>query len=143
MIFRHAGGEFPVPEGAEILSFQDGQGVLKVEGRRVPFAVAGDDVWVQGRVYRVARAGGPRRSGAAAGMAAGNRIKSQMPGTVLAVRVSPGDRVEAGQTLVLMESMKMEMAVEAPRAALVQAVHCAVGQLVEMDALLVELSPDG
>lgn len=123
-----------------LLYFQDGVGVMCVEGRYVRFAVAGDQVWVDGRVYTVPRASGPRRAGAAASASTERRIKAAMPGTVLSVRVSAGDRVEAGQTLLVMESMKMEMAVEAPRAGKIEVVHCAPGQMVEMGAVLVELS---
>ena len=144
MIFRYLDSEgqpreHALPVDAELLSFEGGLGVLRTGGRLVRFALHGEQVWVDGRVFTVARPQGPRRSGAAAGASADNRIKAQMPGTILAVRVAEGDDVEAGQTLVLMESMKMEMAVEAPRAARVQAVHCRPGQMVEMEALLVEL----
>lgn len=122
----------------DLIHFVEGVGVLRVEGRLVRFAVAGDQVWVDGRVYTVPRAAGPRRAGAAASASSERSIKAQMPGTVLSVRVSAGDSVQAGQTLLVMESMKMEMAVEAPRAAVIAAVNCRAGQMVEMGAVLVE-----
>jgi len=127
----------------ELIHFSNGVGVMLIEGRHVRFAVAGDQVWVDGRVYTVPPATGPRRAGAAASASADRRIKAAMPGTVLSVRVAPGDLVEAGQTLLVMESMKMEMAVEAPRSGQVDAVHCRAGQMVEMGAVLVELSGEG
>ena len=124
---------------ADLVWFADGVGVMSVEGRHVRFAVAGNQVWVDGRVYTVETAG-PRRAGSSASASSERRIKSQMPGTVLSVRVAVGDEVEAGQTLLLMESMKMEMAVEAPRAGRVATIACAPGQMVEMGAVLVELA---
>jgi biotin carboxyl carrier protein len=62
-----------------------------------------------------------------------------MPGTVLRVLVAPGDRVAAGQTLVLLEAMKMELAVSAPGDGTVSAVHVEAGQLVQGGAALAEI----
>ena len=64
-----------------------------------------------------------------------------MPGTVLEVLVSPGDVVSAGQVLVLLEAMKMELAVPAPAAGTVTAVLVAAGDLVARGQALVELDP--
>jgi biotin carboxyl carrier protein len=63
-----------------------------------------------------------------------------MPGTVLRVLVAPGDEVAAGQTLVLLEAMKMELAVAAPGDGTVAAVHVEPGQLVQAGAALAELA---
>jgi propionyl-CoA carboxylase alpha chain len=60
-----------------------------------------------------------------------------MPGKVVAVRVAPGDEVEPGQVLVVLEAMKMEHQVTAPEAGVVSEVLVAVGQQVENGALLV------
>ncbi|MCP5030788.1 MAG: ATP-grasp domain-containing protein [Actinomycetia bacterium] len=62
-----------------------------------------------------------------------------MPGAVRVVAVSVGDRVEAGQTLVIMEAMKMEHTVTAPEAALVTEVRCGVDDQVDNGAVLVVL----
>ncbi|MEJ2523386.1 MAG: acetyl-CoA carboxylase biotin carboxylase subunit [Gammaproteobacteria bacterium] len=64
-----------------------------------------------------------------------------MPGTVVAVHVSPGDTVEAGQALLVMEGMKMELTLAAPVAGEVERVHCKPGQSVEADAVLVDIRP--
>jgi len=82
--------------------------------------------------------GGEDDDGAAAAPAGGS-LAAPMPGTVLRVLVSPGDRVAAGQTLVLLEAMKMELAVAAPGDGTVAAVHVEAGQLVQAGAALAEI----
>ena len=70
---------------------------------------------------------------------AGGSLAAPMPGTVLRVLVSPGDRVAAGQTLVLLEAMKMELSVASPGDGVVSAVHVEAGQLVPAGAALAEI----
>ena len=66
-----------------------------------------------------------------------------MPGTVLRVDVAPGQAVQAGQTLVVLEAMKMELSVAAPVEGTVRDVHVTAGQLVARGQALVELEDDG
>ena len=66
-------------------------------------------------------------------------VTAPMPGTVIAVLVSPGDRVEARQTLCVLEAMKMETPLVSPYAATVRAVHVSAGDRVAGGAVLVEL----
>ena len=68
-----------------------------------------------------------------------SNVIAPMPGTVIKVLVSPGDRVEAREPLVVLEAMKMETPLAAPYAATVAAVHVAEGDRVAGGALLVEL----
>jgi glutaconyl-CoA/methylmalonyl-CoA decarboxylase subunit gamma len=58
-------------------------------------------------------------------------IRSPIPGRVVKVMVKAGDRVSAGQTVVVVEAMKMENELRAPRAGEVQEVRCAEGAAVE------------
>jgi len=68
----------------------------------------------------------------------GGRLVAPMPGTVTAVDVAEGAMVKAGQTLVVVEAMKMEHAIKAPHDGTVSRVDCAVGDLVaEGDELVV------
>jgi biotin carboxyl carrier protein len=67
-------------------------------------------------------------------------IAAPMPGNVLAVRVSEGDEVVAGQVLVVLEAMKMENNVPAPAAGRVVRVLVASGQQVQRAETLVELA---
>jgi propionyl-CoA carboxylase alpha chain len=64
-----------------------------------------------------------------------------VPGTVTVVEVSPGDRVTAGQTLVVLEAMKMEHRITTPHAGRVAAVMVSAGQQVERGAVLLAVEP--
>jgi len=63
-----------------------------------------------------------------------------MPGTVLKVLVEPGARVVKGETILILEAMKMELPLRALEDASVVAVHCREGELVQAEAVLVELA---
>ena len=67
---------------------------------------------------------------------------SEMPGTVVAVLVEPGQRVSAGQRLVVVESMKMEHPAEATNDGVVEAVHVSIGQFVEAHTVLVSMAQE-
>ena len=62
-----------------------------------------------------------------------------MPATVVSLRARPGDSVDEGDTLMVLEAMKMELPIRAPRAGIVKAVHCAEGELVQPGINLVEI----
>jgi len=64
-----------------------------------------------------------------------------MPGTIVAIKVRAGDRVEAGQALLIMEGMKMELTLSAPVAGVVERVLCAEGDSVDAEAVLVDIRP--
>lgn len=67
-------------------------------------------------------------------------LSAPMPGTVIDVAVAIGQQVRAGDTLLTLEAMKMELPVRAPRDGIVSAVHCAPGDLVRPGPPLVELT---
>ncbi|MGH3072030.1 MAG: acetyl/propionyl/methylcrotonyl-CoA carboxylase subunit alpha [Gaiellaceae bacterium] len=69
----------------------------------------------------------------------GSSVTAPMPGTVVRVNVSAGDKVEARRPLVVLEAMKMETPLTAPYDATVTAVHVEEGDRVTGGALLVEL----
>jgi biotin carboxyl carrier protein len=123
-----------------------GNGVFRVDEEtrsRLAYAAGPADarwVFVDGRVYLVDVAGGPqagsrrrRTSGADAALAA------PMPATVVAVNVEPGQRVSTGDVLILLEAMKMELPVRAPRDGTVRCVVCSAGELVQPGVPLLEL----
>ena len=74
--------------------------------------------------------------------AGSSRITAPMPGTVISINVSVGDRVEARRPLLVLEAMKMETPLTAPYDATVKAVHVEEGDRVAGGALLVELEAD-
>ena len=67
------------------------------------------------------------------------KIVAPMPGRVVLVKARPGDEVVAGQELLVMEAMKMELAVKASRDGVVADVRAAAGDFVEADTVLVAL----
>lgn len=66
-------------------------------------------------------------------------LSAPMPATVLAIKVAPGQAVAAGDLLVLLEAMKMEMPIAAPRAGRVKSIACREGELVQPGVPLLEL----
>ncbi|MCF6274779.1 MAG: biotin/lipoyl-binding protein [Robiginitomaculum sp.] len=74
--------------------------------------------------------------------AGGNAITAPMPGKIIAVNIAVGDSVKAGDKLIIMEAMKMEMALEAPRDCIVAAVNCTADALVSDGEVLLELEPE-
>ena len=66
----------------------------------------------------------------------GERITSPMPGTILAVNVTPGQSVRKGDVLMVLEAMKMETEIMCPRDGVVSSVQAAKGAAVESGTLL-------
>ena len=109
-----------------------------VERPRRAWSVSDGDVrWVflHGDVYEfeVQRAG-RRRSAAQHGS-----LTSPMPATVRKVAVEPGSVVKKGDTLLVLEAMKMELPVRAPADGVVKKVSCREGDLVQPGVPLVEI----
>lgn len=90
----------------------------------------------RGRAYRLEEET-ERSRGAHRSVAGG--LEAPMPGKVIAVRVAPGDTVVKGDELLVVEAMKMENAVRAPREGRVKSVSARVGDMVSPGVVLVEL----
>ena len=140
------GGADPVAAHAE---FQDGVLMVTCQGRtqRYVYAHTGTatghgTAWLgrDGQAWALAEeepvAGGPAGAGGGDGV-----VRSPMPGTVLAVKAAKGERVRAGQPLLIVEAMKMEHTISAPVDGVVAELTAAVGQQVELDEVLAVISP--
>jgi len=68
-----------------------------------------------------------------------DNVRAPMSATVLRVLVAAGDDVAEGDLLAVVEAMKMEMPLRAPRAGVIKAVKCREGELVQPADVLVEL----
>ena len=74
--------------------------------------------------------------------AAKGALRAPMPSVVVDVRVREGERVEVGQPIVVLESMKTETVLRAPVAGVVKAVACSKGEMVEEGRELIDLEED-
>lgn len=113
----------------ELRSGDNGRQVAVVDGVEYPFEVIG---LVRERVLP-AKVERP----AAAPVAIEGALTAMMPSKVIAVHVKVGDRVQAGQVVLVLEAMKMESELRAPRDGIVQAVNCAPGDSVSPGVPLV------
>lgn len=65
-----------------------------------------------------------------------------MPGSIVEVKVKAGDKVNAGDPVLVIEAMKMENEIQAPKSGIVIAVHVKKGDSVTPDETLLEIQPD-
>ena len=133
-----SGGHFAITDAAI-----DGHWLsLKIAGqsRRLRCRVDASSVFLHDGEQRVTLSRLPAfrlDAGDAAGV--GDRVLAPMPGRIVLLRVAIGDVVDEGQELGVMEAMKMELALKAPRAGVIADVRVATGDFVEGDALLIRL----
>ena len=113
--------------------------VTSDSGRAIAYGVRrGGVTWVflAGRVYVV------EQNESATGRATQHddaALAAPMPATVVAINVKAGQQVKAGDVLVVLEAMKMELAVSAPYDGTVRTIACRVGELVQPGVPLVAL----
>jgi acetyl/propionyl-CoA carboxylase alpha subunit len=67
-------------------------------------------------------------------------IKAPMPGVVVEVLVTPGQRVEKGDIVIILESMKMQNELKAPRAGQIHAVRVIAGDKVDQNTIMVTIT---
>ena len=119
-----------------------GNGVFRIEhdGRCDVVYVAGTsgDRWAfwKGEIFRSTEERSAVRRATRSGPA--EPLMAPMPATVLKVLVEPGAAVKNGDTLIIVEAMKMELPLRAPADATIKAVRCREGDLVQPETVLVE-----
>lgn len=124
-------------EGAQLLLEQE-----LPDGRRRQLRIAGHvdgdqrQLWVNGRTLRCERV---RETAVAdAGDAS---LAATIPAVVVDILVQTGETVSAGDKLILLESMKMVIPIQAPHDGVVADIHCAVGDSVQAGVPLLALDP--
>ncbi len=139
-----SGGE---ASAVEVRFLGDGEIRAVVDGRAVGGGFAADErsvmVSLDGAAYTLERPAAPDVDGAASGAADGASLTAPMPGTVVKVLVGEGDEVEEGQTLLVLEAMKMEQSVAAPHAGKIASLPYAEGDRVPGGAVLAEVEAAG
>ena len=128
-------GEFvvrPDASGRYLVSGPDGDFVVSAVAAR-------DRIWAacDGHVLEIQVQPASSRAHARAGEH--DVLGPPMPATVVRVRVKRGDSVRAGDVLIALEAMKMELSIRAPRNGVVTAIHCREGELVQPGVTLIEI----
>lgn len=125
----------------KIIHSEDGKLDLLIDGERVIAYVSSDGakrwVTVNGRTVVLTKASGAKRSGA--GQEHASELAAPMPGVVRSVNIEQGESVKKGQTLLVLEAMKMEIRIQAPFDGLVKSLAVKVGETVEREQILIVL----
>jgi len=125
----------------EIILAEDGLLELLIDGERVSAHISSDNakrwVTINGRTTLLTKSSGTKRSGAKHEHS--GELTAPMPGQVRAVNVSEGDAVTKGQTLIVLEAMKMEMKIQAPMDGTVGKVFVEQNETVEREQILIEI----
>jgi len=111
--------------------------VVEVDGKRLAVSVPDSLLPTSARIHKPLAPVRSKTSHASAG--SGNDVASPMQATVIKVEVAAGDSVVKGQTVVVLEAMKMEQAITAPRDGVVAKVSAEVGTTVKAGFVLLSL----
>jgi biotin carboxyl carrier protein len=126
----------------EVLSANDGNVELLIDGNRITAYVSSDSakrwVTIQGQTFVLTKSSGARKGGHGGHHAAGE-LTAPMPGQVRLVNVREGESVSKGQTLLVLEAMKMEIRIQAPFDGMVTSVSVKTGQTVEREQTLLSI----
>ncbi len=124
----------------------DGAYRLELDGvaDRVWIAVRGDTAYIHagGVNWAVTQTDPLEKLTAAGGGGRADCAEAPMPGTVVRVAVKPGDSVTRGQTMMVVESMKLETSINAWRDGVVAEIHRQQGETFERKAPLIALEPE-
>lgn len=126
-------------ETVELVSMSNGQALIIHNGVRESVAYSFDDrqLYIDDGCGHFILEDVTHKPADAAGGAGSGQVKASMDGAIVDVLVAEGDSVEAGQTLVVLEAMKMEHPLKAGVTGVVKAISCSAGQQVKSKQLLV------
>ncbi len=127
------------PRGAHTVT--DDHVSVTLDGVRHTFHRAADWIGRDGDAWHVRDHDPVAASLTRAGQAGADSLTAPMPGTVTVVKVAVGDEVAAGQSLLVVEAMKMEHVISAPHAGTVTELDVAPGTTVAMDQVLAVIAP--
>jgi biotin carboxyl carrier protein len=126
----------------EVIQAKDGKLDLLIDGKHVIAYISSDNakrwVTIHGKTFVLSKSLGTRKGGHGGHHAAGE-LTAPMPGQVRAVNVSEGEMVTKGQTLLVLEAMKMEIRIHAPQDGVVKKLFVKQGQTVEREQKLIEI----
>lgn len=114
---------------------------LELSGTVGHFHRSGDWLGRDGDTWHVQDHDPVEASLSGAGRSGADTLAAPMPGTVTVVKVAVGDEVEAGQSLLVVEAMKMEHVISAPHAGTVTELDVTAGSTVAMDQILAVVAP--
>ena len=127
---------------AEVLHAANGKLDLLIDGKHVTAYISSDNakrwVTINGQTSVLTKSTGARRGGQAGHHTTGE-LTAPMPGQVRALNVSEGDAVTKGQTLLVLEAMKMEIRVQSPMDGTVKQLFVQQGQTVEREQILIDI----
>ncbi len=129
----------------EIVRVEAGHGMLEllINGQRVVAYVSSDGakrwVTINGQTEVLTKASGTRSRGKSSSHDQKSELAAPMPGVVRSVNVEQGEAVSKGQTLMVLEAMKMEIRIHAPRECMIRNLLVQQGQTVERDQVLIEI----
>ena len=127
---------------AEILHSEQGKLDLLIDGKRVTAYVSSENakrwVTIHGQTFILTKSSGARQSRHGGHHPAGE-LTAPMPGQVRAVNVSEGEAVTKGQTLLVLEAMKMEIRIQSLQAGVVKKLFVKQGQTVEREQILIDI----
>jgi len=122
-----------------------GDYVITLDGtaHRVQLAREGDTVFIHanGRSWKTDGLD-PLQAASGAGGASSDTVTANMPGTVVSVSCKQGDRVKKGDALLVIESMKLQTTVAAPRDGVIETCHVEAGGTFDKDVTLVTLEAE-
>ena len=138
-------GDRAIPCALEKVS-GNGAYLLEIDGKQVPLRIAVDEeatfIHFDGRAYEIGRVNPAETLDGSGSGESRDQMVAPMPGVVVSLSVAPGDQVTEGQALMVIESMKLETTITAPRDGIVAEVPFGTGEGFGGKDVLLQLEPE-